>query len=626
MIMKNMNFRNKLLFTIIPLTIIAIGLLSTISYLASSKSILLQQERQMEQLVNKTVNELTVWVEEREREITILSMDKTIREACLGRRLEEAQAKLTAYHKKTPLYEALFIADTNGVILMNSTEQGIGLDVSKIPIYKDNIDKAKRGELWISEVGKSPVSGRPVSLVSTPIMENGKLIGIMGTPVELMVFSDASINSAKIGETGYFFMVDSTGNTLAHPKKENIMKINITDLDFGREMLKLGNGSMSYSYKGLESIATVKTYTKKNWLVCATASKEEFLEDAREIRNISVVLGISSIIVISLAIWFLTGSVFKVIRKTADGLNDAGAQVASASGQVSTSSQVLSEGASEQAASIEETSSSLEEMSSMTRKNADNASEARARMGEAKEVVSKVSEHMDEMAQAIDEITKSSEETGKIIKTIDEIAFQTNLLALNAAVEAARAGEAGSGFAVVADEVRNLAMRAAEAAKNTATLIESTIKAVKHGNELTLSTREAFSENMEIAGKIGELVDEIAEAASEQSQAIEQINIAVAEMDKVVQRNAATAEESAAAAEEMNAQAESMKEYVDEITSLVGGAGSNNGSARIRSGRTTVTNSHSSRQGTQNRDLMVRSSKTPAARNIIPMDDDFDEF
>ena len=101
------------------------------------------------------------------------------------------------------------------------------------------------------------------------------------------------------------------------------------------------------------------------------------------------------------------------------------------------------------------------------------------------------------MGKAIGEITKSSEETGKIIKTIDEIAFQTNLLALNAAVEAARAGEAGAGFAVVADEVRNLAMRAAEAAKNTSNLIENTIKAVKSGSELTRVTQEAFKKNVE---------------------------------------------------------------------------------------------------------------------------------
>jgi len=175
------------------------------------------------------------------------------------------------------------------------------------------------------------------------------------------------------------------------------------------------------------------------------------------------------------------------------------------------------------------------------------------------------------MAKAITEITRSSEETGKIIKIIDEIAFQTNLLALNAAVEAARAGEAGAGFAVVADEVRSLAMRAADAAKNTSNLIETTIKAVRNGNELTRSTQEAFKANMEIAVKVSNLVDEIAAASQEQSQGIEQVNQAVAQMDKVVQQNASGAEESASAAEELSAQAQTIQGVVGELVALVSG-------------------------------------------------------
>ena len=273
-----------------------------------------------------------------------------------------------------------------------------------------------------------------------------------------------------------------------------------------------------------------------------------------------------------LLMWGLGRGITKSLKRVIQGLTESSTQVASASSQVSSASQSLAEGSSEQAASIEETSSSLEEMSSMTQQNAANANEAKNKMAEARQIVDKVNKHMGEMAQAIHGITKSSEETGKIIKTIDEIAFQTNLLALNAAVEAARAGEAGAGFAVVADEVRNLAMRAADAAKNTSDLIENTIKAVKNGNEITQSTQEAFKENMEIAGKVGELVDEIAAASTEQAQGIEQVNKAVTEMDKVTQQNAANAEESASASEEMNAQAEQMGGMVNELVTLVGGA------------------------------------------------------
>jgi methyl-accepting chemotaxis protein len=269
--------------------------------------------------------------------------------------------------------------------------------------------------------------------------------------------------------------------------------------------------------------------------------------------------------------YLITRSVTKPINRVVAGLCDGAAQIASASNQVSTASQSLAEGTSKQAASLEETSSSMEELSSMTKQNADNAKTAKDMMSEAKKIVDTVTGHMNNMEEAMEVVMKASEETGKIIKTIDEIAFQTNLLALNAAVEAARAGEAGAGFAVVADEVRNLAMRAAEAANNTSSLIENTIKNVKTGHEATKITQETFKENVAISGKIAGLIEEIAAASGEQAQGIGQINKAVAEMDKVTQATAANAEESASASEEMNAQALQLRDFVADLNGLITG-------------------------------------------------------
>ena len=282
---------------------------------------------------------------------------------------------------------------------------------------------------------------------------------------------------------------------------------------------------------------------------------------------ILMVLGIAITVTITLILGAKITGPFQVgLRDVRETLN----HVSMESIQVHSSSQQLADGSSSQASSLEETSSSLEELSSMTKQNADNAAQARAMMQEAGQIVNKVNKHMDDMAQAITEITKSSEETGKIIKTIDEIAFQTNLLALNAAVEAARAGEAGAGFAVVADEVRNLAMRSAEAAKNTSQLIENTMKAVKNGNELTSSTQAAFKDNMESSAKIGQLVDEIATASQEQAHGIGQINRAVADMDKMTQQAALNAEASANASDSMNAEVLRLKGHVDLLVKMVG--------------------------------------------------------
>ena len=308
------------------------------------------------------------------------------------------------------------------------------------------------------------------------------------------------------------------------------------------------------------------------------SSKREMASTGGKAQWSAVAVTVAAFILGGFLSFFLIRSIIKPVKRIIEGLGAGAEQVTSASGQISASNQQLAEGTSSQAASLEETSSSLEEMSAMTKQNAEHATQADGLTTEANRVIGKANESMSELTVSMKDISKASEETSKIIKTIDEIAFQTNLLALNAAVEAARAGEAGAGFAVVADEVRNLAMRAAEAAKNTATLIEETVKKVSDGADLVDRTNEEFSAVATSAAKVGELVSEIAAASNEQASGIEQVNKAVAEMDKVIQQNAANTEENAAASEEMNAQAEQMKGYVVELVSLVGaGASTKNG-------------------------------------------------
>ncbi|HEY3282821.1 MAG TPA: methyl-accepting chemotaxis protein [Armatimonadota bacterium] len=233
-------------------------------------------------------------------------------------------------------------------------------------------------------------------------------------------------------------------------------------------------------------------------------------------------------------------------------------QVASAAAEIGDGSQGLSQIASEQASSLEEISSSLQEMASMADQNASNAREARSLTEAARTDAAKGAKSMDQLSQAIERIKSSSDDTAKIVKTIDEIAFQTNLLALNAAVEAARAGDAGKGFAVVAEEVRNLAMRSAEAAKNTAALIEESVRNSEQGVTIqteVLRNLEAIEQDVD---RVTEVVSEIAAASEQQSLGVQQVNQAVEQMNGLTQQNAANSEESASASEELASQAEEM--------------------------------------------------------------------
>ena len=291
----------------------------------------------------------------------------------------------------------------------------------------------------------------------------------------------------------------------------------------------------------------------------------------RSVINTIVIAAVINIALIVILFFSLRMLLIKPINKVISGLEVTAEQVAVAAEHITTSGESLAEGASEQAASIEETSSSLEEMASITKQNADNASHADSIMKDANQIVAKANESMSRLTIAMQDISTASQETSKIIKTIDEIAFQTNLLALNAAVEAARAGEAGAGFSVVADEVRNLAMRAADAARNTSQLIEGIVVKVKEGYGLVELTDKAFASVANRASEVGKLVSEISASSREQAQGVEHVNIAVAEMDKVVQQNAANAEEFASSSQQLSSQAEQMRVFVEALDVVIQG-------------------------------------------------------
>jgi len=500
------------------------------------------------------------------------------------------QMKLFGY------YDILLVEHENGnVVYSTRKDLSFGTSLMDGP-YRDsgmakafslaNAAESEDDVFFVDYEPFVPAFDDPACFVATPVFgsSSNRRLGVAIFQLPFGLFNAIMSERSGMGKTGETYLVGQD-KLMRSDSKSDMQFHSVLNSFRNREKGKVDTEASQAALSGetgqkvivdyngnrvLSAFTSIKT-NGLNWALIAEIGRDEALAAQKSLTWIICGLAIIGfIIILGVAIWIsrqITHPVDAISTKLKTGAD----RVDITSSQLMSSSQQLAEGSSEQAASIEETSAALEEMAAMIRQTANNSRQADSLMGEVNQVVEKAEESMSNLSAAMGQISDSGQETFKIIQTIDSIAFQTNLLALNAAVEAARAGEAGAGFAVVADEVRNLAIRSAEAAKNTADLIESTVDRVKDGTALVGEAGEAFGQVTCSAVKVGGLLTEIANASNEQAQGIEQINLAVNEMDRVVQQNSAGAEESAAASKEMTDEAGRMIEMVESLMRLIRG-------------------------------------------------------
>jgi methyl-accepting chemotaxis protein len=476
-----------------------------------------------------------------------------------------------------PQYEGMFISSPNGVVFAGVLQDGNtkiydGMNIADRAYFET---AAKTKQPVVGQPVKSKVGGDPICVLFVPVRNGDEAIGFLGLSLRMQFIID-SIAKQKIGATGYAFMLDKRGVFIAHPDSSVVLAVDAA-ADPGltvlaKRMVAGETGTQPYVFGGAEKIACFTPVGDLGWSVAACQERREFIAPVHELRRAWIILGAVAIVIAFVCCAFAGRKISRPILEVVNSLSEGANQVSSAAANVSESSQSVATMTTEQAAALEETSSSLEELASMAKQNAGSASTASAAMSSTRKTVQLADGSLREVAESMREVCTTSEESQKIVKTMDEIAFQTNILALNAAVEAARAGSAGAGFAVVADEVRALALRSAEASKQTAALIEANILKIRNSDTLVQRTTLEFGELTNKAGEIETMLAEIASASTEQTTGIAQINQAVTQQDQAVQKNAAASEESASASAELTSQAESMHHQLNVLSMLVNGA------------------------------------------------------
>ena len=593
---NRMNLGTKLIAVMLLVGLLPLLGISVFSYLRSDQALRSEAQAKLEIFANLTSEYMQEYFNARVNSTVILARTRDVYQSMnilisvAGNQADAAwQERVKILDGSLPTiqqannYAMVSILDEAGITVFTTLKSALGADLNDRPYFKT----AMQGQNTVSDVFYSDVINDYAVAVASPVKAEGgqgKVTGVLVCIIPQKAIKTAVQDGVDtLGSTADSYLVDRNGVVLTSLLQMDVKiletKINTTGVQAVTSALKSGQVDFS-TYEvyldalGNMAMADIRVISMGGNLVgqIIKVDQAEALAVAIQMRTVMIIIAVVASAIIALVGWQFSRSITKPILSAVAGLGEGSQQVASASGQLSAASQQLASANAQQAAAVQETSSTLEETSSMVLQNTENTRQAAGLSAQARDAAEKGNSEMQEMMSSMVELKKSSDQISKIIKVIDEIAFQTNILALNAAVEAARAGEAGMGFAVVAEEVRNLAQRSAQAAKDTAAIIETNIELSQRGVDGARRVGQSLGEIAVHAKKVNQLVDEVAAASQEQSQGIGQINKAISQVEQATQQNAASAEESASASEELSAQAATMQEIVQQLVGLVNGA------------------------------------------------------
>ncbi|MEO8419280.1 MAG: methyl-accepting chemotaxis protein [Methylophilaceae bacterium] len=475
----------------------------------------------------------------------------------------------------------------------------------------------KTGEETILEPYKYNVGGKVVQMTSmvVPIKKDGVVIGVAGIDIPLSEFQ-SEISTIHPYNTGYASLISNNGYYIGDQDAKNVgQEIGKGSAwDSIKKAIKAGTPLTDTVYDNTLKTDVFRIYlplqiaaSKTPWSFSVSVPEKQIMAEAIDLRNMALILGLLSIIVVSVVLGFVLdrlvikpiggepddaanlahkvakgdlttsiqlkpddhSSMLQAMKAMQDklieivtGIRSSSEYVANASSEIAQGNSDLSRRTEDQAASLEETAASVEELTSTVKQNADNARLANNLASNAKDTAIRGSSAVSQVVTTMQAITNESKKMFDIIGVIEGIAFQTNILALNAAVEAARAGDQGRGFAVVASEVRNLAQRCSSASKEIKTLIENSMNQVNAGSSQVENAGATMEEVMQSIQRVSTIMSEISNASDEQSMGIQQISTAITHMDEVTQQNAALVEQAMAASHSLDEQAQQLMKAV----------------------------------------------------------------